>query len=406
VAREQVAAELRDLIASADVPPDELAMLIGNTFQRGRMEPGSREVLWGQSDDEIAIRLVYTKAGGFSAVLEDALSEDDASTLIKQIRVLEAGGDPVVWRTVLFAGLPVEGFFRYAERWQIRPVPPDAPRPPFLLAPHPFILEVRGKAVAEPFIGWMKGGKLLWEVQLILGLTLHGGLTAGNTSAHHEWVIDMTDIEAGAAARSVLGQVGYTLPTWPEPADDFSSVETLDSLREVSAAKYFSLLGIAGGQVLEIPDLLLPLLSAVDAADPTVRERFFRAAYWFSRSGPAWRLSRSLSYISLINAIEVLTPVAGMDACPACGLNRAPGPTARFRDTVERYAGDVPERKELYSLRSRLVHGDQILLSDGPSGWGFTPQSEEERWRHELASRIARVVIISWLFDAVASRGT
>src|SRR5262245_2252557 len=113
--------------------------------------------------------------------------------------------------------------------------------------------------------------------------------------------------------------------------------------------------------------------------------------------------AQSLSYISLINAIDVLAPSGLIDPCPTCVLNRAPGPTTRFRETVERYAGELPERKALYDLRSRLVHGDQILLGDRPSGWGFTPQQEEERSRHELASRVARVVIIAWLFAAASA---
>jgi hypothetical protein len=101
---------------------------------------------------------------------------------------------------------------------------------------------------------------------------------------------------------------------------------------------------------------------------PAVRERFFRAAYCFSRSQPTWRTSRSLSYISLINAIEVLTPVC-CQPLPDLRTESGSWATARFRDIVERYAGDVPERKELYALRSRLVHGDQILISAGlPAG--------------------------------------
>jgi len=403
MANEEIAAELRERIETADVLPDELSTLIGNTFGHGRIEPGSSEVEWSHSEGEVALRLVYTKTGKFKAVTEPALTDDDAKTLIDLIHILEQGGDPTVWRTVLFSSLPVNGFFRYDERWQIRPVPPEAPRPAFVMAPHPFILEVKGNALSDPIVGWMRGGRLLWEAQLVLALLLEGGITGGATSAHHEWIIDMTDIEA-APSQSVLGQVTYLLPAWPEPLNDLSDVVEYAPLTEVSSAAYFARPGISHDSILEIPDILIPLLRTLDAVTPAIRERFFRAAYWFGRSTPSWRISRSLSYISLINAIEVLTSVATVDRCPSCGLNRAPGPTARFREIVERHAGSVPERKELYALRSRLVHGDQILVADRPTGWGFnfTPQSAEERHRHELASQIARIVLIGWLFDVAS----
>ncbi len=140
VATERIAAELRQLIESSQVPPDELATLISNTFTSGRMLPGSAEVLWGQSQEEVALRLVYSSSGRFAIVTEEALTDADASTLIDRINVLERGGEPAVWRTVLFAAVPVDGYWRYEDRWQIRPVPDDAPRPEFLMAPHPFIL--------------------------------------------------------------------------------------------------------------------------------------------------------------------------------------------------------------------------------------------------------------------------
>lgn len=403
MADKHLAKELCKRIEESSIPPDELAMLISNSFGHGHMPPDSREVMWGESEGTIALRLVYTKAGRFTAYAESALTDETAETLIRQIETLEAGGDPTVWRKVCFALLPVVGFFRYRDLWQLRPVPPDAPQPPFVMAPHPFILEVKGGSVAERFVGWMRGGKLLWETELILSLLLLGGIDSYG-SASHEWVIDMGRDSQEPEPRTVLGQVGYSLPTMPGPPDDFSPVDGLDPLALAPSAEYLRERGITVGDKLEIPDLMPIFCDTLAAASPLTRERFFRAAFWFSRSHRAWRLSRSLSYISLINSLEVLTMRADHDPCPTCGLNRAPGPTSRFRALIEEHAITVPERdrKELYALRSRLVHGDQLLIGDTPSGWGFTPQDAEERWRHDQASGVARIVLISWLSRTVS----
>ena len=41
------------------------------------------------------------------------------------------------------------------------------------MAPHPFVLELKGSAVSEGFVRWLQGGKLLREVEQ-RGLTLLG----------------------------------------------------------------------------------------------------------------------------------------------------------------------------------------------------------------------------------------
>lgn len=293
----------------------------------------------------------------------------------------------------------MKGTFRYRDRWQIRPVPDDAPKPSFAMAPHPFVLEVKGSAVSEGFVRWLQGGKLLREAELVLSLVLHGGLAPDrSTSPSHEWVVlpGWEYSEDRPSPTSLLAQASYFMPTMPGRGDDFSDVAEVEPMRLVPDEEYFGRLGISVYQTLELPASLAALLDAVDALQPGDRDRFFRSAYWFSRAGGAWRLSQSLSYICLINAIEVLTPHGVEDRCSTCGLNRAPGPTARFRDFVERYAGDVPDRSRLYAIRSRLVHGDQILQSDQPSGFAFTPHLWEERERHDRAWRVAQTAVINW----------
>jgi hypothetical protein len=248
--------------------------------------------------------------------------------------------------------------------------------------------------VSQPFVGGMQGQKRVSEIRLLLSLVLKGGLQEAGTG-HHAWFIG-----SEPEFHSTFAQVGYYFAPARWPADAFSPVDELEVVTEVPADEYYRPLGISYDRPLEVPDVLGPLADALREVTEPDRERFLRAAYWFDRASSAWYVSASLSYISVINAIEVLTDRGAQDLCPTCGLNRAPGPTARFRETVERFAGDVPERDELYRLRSRLVHGDHVLLADGPSGFSFMPHPAEERGRHDLALRVSRVVIMAWLFAA------
>jgi hypothetical protein len=390
----RIVEELCELIETVDVAPDELAMVVANGFGRAWI-PNGQEVFYGSEDEEIALRLTYAKAGRLvAAVAGPALTNEAARALIDQVRALAAGGEPKLWRSTQFSTVPLEGYWRYRDEWQIRPVPQDAPRPPQLYAPHPFVLEAHGSMVSHPFVGGMQAQKRVSEIRLLLSLVLQGGLQEAGIR-HHAWFI-----QREPEFHSTFAQVGYYFPPARWPADAFSPVDELEVVTEVPADEYYQRLGISYDRPLEVPDVLRPLADAFREATEPDRERFLRAAYWFDRASSAWYVSASLSYISVINAIEVLTENGAPDPCPTCGLNRAPGPTARFRETVERFAGDVPERDELYRLRSRLVHGDHLLLADGPSGFSFMPYPASERGRQDLALRVSRVVIMAWLFAA------
>jgi hypothetical protein len=149
---------------------------------------------------------------------------------------------------------------------------------------------------------------------------------------------------------------------------------------------------------VDVPALLPSLLDRYAAAAPADKDTFLRACYWLSRSRPAARLSMSLAYISVINSVEVLVPDAVRDPCPECGRDRALGPTARFRQLVERYAHGVEGVSQLYALRSKLVHGGALLDLDLPAAWGsLDPDEIEQSDQYGLARRVATAVIINWV---------
>src|SRR5262245_23342539 len=105
------------------------------------MDAGGSEIRYGSEDAVVHLRLTYEKSGGIVPVAEPPLRDDVARELLDRLQALADGGEPVIWREVLFSAAPLEGFWRYRDEWQVRPVPADAPRPPQLVAPHPFILE-------------------------------------------------------------------------------------------------------------------------------------------------------------------------------------------------------------------------------------------------------------------------
>jgi hypothetical protein len=104
----------------------------------------------------------------------------------------------------------------------------------------------------------------------------------------------------------------------------------------------------------------------------------------------------------VINAIEVMLPQVPNDRCRTCGMNRAPGPTARFTEFLDRYAPRTeqsePSRRELYRARSKATHGHALLLSDIPRAWGgLEPAEWQELEQVRMARQLAQVAIINWL---------
>ena len=65
---------------------------------------------------------------------------------------LESAGTGIGQAVLLVSG-PMEGWWGYRDRFRIIPVPPEAPRPHFLVAAHPFLLEFTYNRSPDGFVG-------------------------------------------------------------------------------------------------------------------------------------------------------------------------------------------------------------------------------------------------------------
>jgi hypothetical protein len=391
--------QLNDVLCRQPVPQDEVLTVIGTVFNSAGMT--GREVVYGAPDGRPAIRLSYTRKGKITAQADTGLDEERASLIVNRVRALISADDPVVWRQVWFSSLPLTGYWRYRDQWEIVPLPEDAPRPEFLIrADHPFLIEVRGVRTGDQLIDSDRARRRLWELKLILSLALRVSISTND--ARYTWVL-LEDPKTGL--RPQYRQRGYPLPNQTLPENDFSPVVGLDPVPTLNDRDYYARRGISGDDShVDVPELLPSLLDRYAAAAPADKDTLLRACYWLSQSRPAARLSMSLAYISVINSVEVLVPDAVRDPCAHCGRDRAPGPTARFRQLVERYAHGIEGVSQLYALRSKLVHGGAILDRDLPVAWGsFDPNEIEQSEQYACAVRVAKALIINWFFDRTAS---
>jgi hypothetical protein len=387
---DQTAETLKAALREVELPPDEVMAVLDSAFPTATLPAGSRTVDLEIKRGEVALRATFGRAGGLTYDIGDHLTEEKAAEVVERLQAA-VNGVPTRWIGVYFASLPVTTYWRYEDLWQIRPVPADAPRPEYLGVPHPFLIEVVGTTVERiPFLDHLRSSKCLRQIELLCSLLLYGGVDAADSSTH-VWVYEKSE-----SLRSSLRQTGYAFDI-PRDATELSDVSCLTRMPEVDDQTYFSRLGVRPGETMEAPEVMRTVPDRFERLRPDDRARLLRSAYWFSRSRRVWPTSTSLSYISIINSLEVLGEPQVADPCPTCGLDRAPGPTARFRNLVEQYAGDVPDRTDLYRLRSSLVHGRHLLGADTPDRIWLHPDEASERDRHDVAERVARIVILGWL---------
>ena len=314
-----------------------------------------------------------------------------------------------VGRYILFGSVPVSGYFHYRDRFQILPVPPDAPRPEFLLGDHPFLLEFQFPATSNSMLRQARRAARERECELLATGLLEFSIHGLGRMARHHWVLPQSDPKE--PWRSVYCQEMYTWPGLSLEGDRFTPTEGLGSLMEIAPQEYYSRSGISPERHLEIPSNLTALLDTFYALAKRNRERFLRACFWFQQAHRAYSRSRSASFTALIGAVEALIPRERTSSvCPECRRTLGPGATQQFAEFVERFApgSGLPEaeRKRFYGIRSALSHGGALLHSDR-TDWsgGFGPRQIKEWDDIGTAWSLVRVVLVNWLWSQPTSPG-
>jgi len=76
--------------------------------------------------------------------------------------------EPKIGNWVLFSPIPVTGAFRYREEFQLLPVPKGSPRPTYLAADHPFLLQFKHAGSANPWVDQRRRIARGLELELLL----------------------------------------------------------------------------------------------------------------------------------------------------------------------------------------------------------------------------------------------
>lgn len=397
---------LGDALGLGSVPDGELVGILADVLPLSRWESGKR-VTYLHPEQGHVLDVVYDKHGRIACCEPGpGLTEDLVATLRKHVAGAygpDAGFE--IRRDVLFSVPEVKGFWPHGDDWQILPAPPQAPRPGFLVAEHPFVFEYRVRTSLNNFISLTRRRRRFRELHLLLSLVLRGLITREPDTHPHHWVL--LHEPAAHGSRTAYLNEGYMVGGgFVIRADGFSDPVGHPKLVVVPDDEYYVRRGLERDD-LDVPTCLDAFFDRFESADPRTRNQLVRASYWVDVAYRVWHTSKSLSFVAAINAVETLVPDQEHDPCPCCGRNRAPGPSAGFRQLIETHAAaeGAEARAAMYGLRSALMHGRGLHSSDDSSAWAaLIPRNIEHMQLHETALAVSRAVIRSWFLNHDVTR--
>lgn len=201
-------AQVKAALHLGEVDLDELIDLLTVHFGGARMD-APREIVF-PTNGSASLRLMFSRDLHRIEHIDAAADISPASLTelrvkIEQELLLSTGRR--YGTAVLFALQPVTGWWRYQDRLQIRPVPAEAPRPPFTYAANPLILDFpfAGTTDSMTAVRRRERASTRWAHRLNL-LVEPGVELSSSIGGTHHWVLVQRN---GGQLRSEYLQGGY-----------------------------------------------------------------------------------------------------------------------------------------------------------------------------------------------------
>lgn len=293
------------------------------------------------------------------------------------------------WQTICFTAYErVEGHYRYKDVFQILPVPSEAPPAPVAVADHPFLLQFSYVSSSDSGVCQMRKSEKIARLTRSLNVISRSRVFA--TPRYVEFFWGMMPDEP---LRSRWLQSGYVVPNFSPEIDRFTSTTGIPEIQLQPEEQYF---GVSfAGDCFAFPCSVGQYLDDISGLDEENAKRFAIASAWLSQARELTKASSSSGVIAMVSAIEALLEKQ-TSTCESCGQPKH-SVTKRFKEFLEANVPGVAQQyptelRLLYQVRSSLVHGGELLLSD-LKHWEFLEGSKKEgeavieRNAYEIAAR-------------------
>jgi hypothetical protein len=415
-----------------DLDSDELRLLLGQRFGPGLGQ-------YDGKDDKLYLplagpqsRIVLTFDDNKIAAIErgEAFDLREWMRVRREVQRSILSGTTKIGRDYSFSSFPVQGSWRgHRSGVQIFPAPHDAPRSAG--AENPFILEFPIKGSDLWFITNHRRIREHRRLTQLLYVLLVGRTSCLSQRPRHFWAHIIPEEgtrgwlreriarwSASSALATVCGKlcrrsrINRSTPNikWVQewyfapldrPVVDQPSSPAAERIEEIEPEKYYADTGNDGGSLRVPADLDESIRSYLDLS-PSDKAKFDRAAFWLDMSSRQWTISVSAAFAAYVSAIEALTErgLTHQFNCPICGdptQHEVPGSTRRFEDFINTYAPGTGFRKEMYGLRSGILHGSKLIELDYALAFGWDPPWWNQRELIWNLSTITRIALRNWL---------
>ena len=402
-----------------EVDQSELELVIQSHF-RFAHAPNPYEIRYGPHDPHEqpppALIVRYGRKSGRITNIEPgpSLGSDDITQIAEKVQALLLNASEFcIGQVVMFSRLPLNGWFRYRDRFQLIPVPPEAPRPDpgmWAVGGFPLLLQYRFAGSPDPSLQNLRRFNTHRELELLCSALSQHIEGAIPPMVRYHWFTRTSGDPPQQFTE--FGPEGYGWPAFSGGlAPEYSSVDAWKVVRRIPHEEYYQQPNLWVGADLMLPETFEWLLDAYFQRDPEERDRFIRASHWyqFANYGAAGGYATG-RYSALCSAVETLMgpEPSHQKKCSRCGRTVGGGVSRRFRQFLEQWAPgpsiSAADRTRLYGLRSKVTHGGRLLHSDR-FGWGvaFSPGRLQDWADFSAMQLLVRVILINWLAGADGS---
>jgi hypothetical protein len=229
-----------------------------------------------------ALRLKYNRRFELTgAFAEEALTEKDIETVRAELHrnYLESARTGIGQAVLLGSG-PMEGWWGYRDRFRIIPVPPEAPRPHFLIAAHPFLLEFTYNRSPDDIVSGSRRQREGYRIVRVLSSLLRHSITwylpkaIGNR--HYAWVQLPNSLAVWNVAYCPITYDHASIRHIP---DAFTPTDGLPLLPLIPAEHYYRPGYIRSGDGLELPNDLEESFDLFFALPIQLQGQFLQVSY-------------------------------------------------------------------------------------------------------------------------------
>ena len=319
-------------------------------------------------------------------------------------------------RVIALSNIPITGWYRYSDSFQILPADADAPRPPAVLNHHPCIIEFRFEIDETPrerpdgnvLPQWVTNNddafKILKEILLLLSAFSHDRVF---TYSHKQsWFIPMGTKEEEPASKNIQwGQEGYTYEAFESDIESLSDSEA-EPIQLIETNEYFNRYGRRIDQEYDLPENINELLDTYFSLEKNEKDSFLSACILHNQGMKIWSEHPSLSFAAFVSSLETLITVehkgTKIEACKECGQERY-RVIKKFRDFFGKYGSPSPEFRKyavkIYKYRSKILHRGELFMGEiTPIRFGSMEGFDDDELRRSII-RTCRICFVNWLLN-------